>query len=155
MTRDYQNGKAAELARAAGADLHADVTNGLAQGKTFEAAVAEKNFSPTILPPFSRKTTTLPGLPNNGDVPQLVSKAFTLTPGKVSEYLSTRSGGGFLVFVKAVVPVADAQVQAELPEFLKTQRQSRQYEAFSDWFQKEMDAARLSFIGDEKRASAK
>jgi parvulin-like peptidyl-prolyl isomerase len=154
VTQDYQNAQALELARAAGRDLHAAVTNALAQGKTFDAAVAEKNFSPTVLAPFSRKATTLVGVPNRSDSAQLVSVAFSTPPGKVSEFNPTRTGG-FLVYVKNILPVSEDRVKSELPEFTKTLRQGRQYEAFSEWFRKQMDSTRISLPGDKQRASAR
>ncbi|MFO1501514.1 MAG: SurA N-terminal domain-containing protein [Verrucomicrobiota bacterium] len=154
VNKDYLNSRALDLARAAGRQLHTAITNGMTQGKTFEALVAENNASPVLLAPFSRKATTLPGIANSTDVPTLVRTAFTTGPGKVTDFVPTRSGG-FLVYVRSIVPVTDAKVQAELPDFLKNLRQSRQYEAFSEWFQKEMESARLTLAGDKQRASAK
>lgn len=154
VTQDYQNSRALELARAAGRELQTALTNGLAQGKTFESIAAEKGVSPVLLAPFSRKTTTLPGIPNSSDSSLLVSTAFNVSPGKVSPFIPTRTGG-FVIHVRSVLPVADTKLQAELPEFLKSLRQSRQYQAFSDWFRKEMDTARISLPGDKKSASAR
>jgi hypothetical protein len=154
VTQDYQNNRALELARAAGRELHAALTNGLAQGKTFEAVAAEKNVTPVVLPPFSRKAGTLAAIPNRADSSQVINTAFQLAPGKVSDFVPTRTGG-FVVYVKEIVPVASEKVRAELPEFTKTLRQTRQYEAFSEWFQKQTEGARVILPGDKQRASAK
>ena len=154
VTQDYLQSKALELAHAAGSKLHNAITNAIAQGKTFEAAAAESNVSPVLLPPFSRKTTTLPGIPNSIDTSRVINTAFSLTPGNVSDWTPTRSGG-FVVHVKGVTPPSAEVVQTELPQFMKTLRQSRQYEAFSEWFQKEMEAARITLPGDKQQASAK
>lgn len=154
VTQDYTNSRALELARAAGRELHTAITNGVAQGKTFEAVAAEKNASPVVLTPFARKTTTLAGVPNRSDVSQLVSTAFQIEPGKVSDFVPTRTGG-FIVHVKSVVPVAEDKLKSELPEFTKNLRQSRQYEAFSEWFQKQSESAQVVLPGDKPRASAK
>jgi hypothetical protein len=154
VAQDYQNSRALEMARAAGRDLHTALTNGIAQGKSFEAVAAEKNTSPVVLSPFSRKATTLPGVPNRSDVSQLISTAFQLAPGQVSDFIPTRTGG-FIVYSKSVVPVSDEKLKAELPEFTKNLRQSRQYESFSEWFRKQTEAAHIVLPGDKQRASAK
>jgi peptidyl-prolyl cis-trans isomerase D len=155
VTQQYRNSKALELARAAGKELHAAVTNAIAQDKAFDVAVAEKNVSPVVLPPFSRKTTTLPGIPNPNEASQLVNTAFAVPPGQVSEFIPT-STGGFIVHVKNFIPVADERVKSELPEFTKTLRQGRQFDAFSEWFRKQMDTARVVGLpGERQQASAK
>lgn len=153
VTQDFLNNRALELAQEAGRNLHTAITNALPQGKTFEAAAAENNASPILLAPFSRKSTSLPGLPNSADSSRVVSTAFSLTPGQVSNWVPTRSGG-FLVYLKEIVPPTPEMVQAELPEFLKDLRQNRQYEAFSDWFQKAMDEARITLPGDTRQEAS-
>jgi hypothetical protein len=152
VTQDYQNSKALELARAAGKEIHAALTNGLAQGKTFQAVASEKGANVVVLPAFSRKTTTVTGLPNRADSSQVISTAFSLAPGKISDFVPTRNGGD-IVYLKAITPVSDATMKAELPEFMQSLRQSREYEAFLDWFRKQMELARISLPGDKQRAS--
>jgi peptidyl-prolyl cis-trans isomerase D len=154
VAQDYQNSKALEMARAEGRDLHNAITNSMAQNQTFDAVAAQHSATPVSLAPFSRKASVLPALPNRADVPQLVNTAFGVAPGKVSEFMPTRTGG-FLVYVKRIVPVSDEKVKVELPEFTKTLRQSRQYEAFSDWFRRQIEAARIVLPGDKQRASVK
>jgi hypothetical protein len=58
------------------------------------------------------------------------------------------------VHVKDIVPVAEEKVKAELPEYLKSLRQRRQYEAFNQWFRKQVDMARIDLPGDQPRATA-
>ncbi len=153
VTQDYLNSRALELAQEAGRNLYSAMTNAMAQGKTFEAAAAESSASPILLAPFTRKSTSLPGLPNAADSSRVVSTSFSLTPGHVSNWIATRSGG-FLVFLKEIIPPTPERLQAELPEFLKNLRQTRQYEAFSDWFQKEMEAARITLPGDTRQEAS-
>jgi hypothetical protein len=152
VTQDYVRNKALELARGAGNELHTNVVNGLDQSKNFDAVLAEKNITPVVLAPFSRKTTVLPGV-DRTDVSQLVNTAFTVAPGKVSSFAPTRTGG-FMVYVKKIVPVSDERVKVELPEFTQNLRQTRQYEAFSEWFRKLVESAHLVLQGDKQRASA-
>ncbi len=154
VVRDYQNSEAMKLARAAGRDLRTAVTNEMAQGKTFDVAVADKNASPIVLPPFSRKTTSLPGLPSPSEASQVIDRTFGLSPGKVSDFVPT-STGGFLVYLKAITPVSEAKLKSDLPEFTAKLRQSRQYEAFADWFRTQERLAQINLPGEKQRASAK
>jgi hypothetical protein len=154
VNQDYQNDKALELARDAGRQLQSAITNALAQGKTFDAAVAERNLSPVVLQPFSRKATMVPGLANPADGPQLARTADSTTPGKVYSFVPTRTGG-FVVYVKSVLDVPADKLKGDLPDYVKTLRQNRQYEAFSDWFRKQMDMARVTLPGDRQRASSR
>jgi hypothetical protein len=128
------------------------VTNGLAEGKTFDSVLAAKNVSATVLPPFSRKDSTVNGIPNPSDASQLISKTFSLAPGKVSDFAPTRTGG-FLVYLKSIEPVSEATMQSDLPDFTRKLRQSRQYEAFMEWFRKQMEVARISLPGEKQRGS--
>jgi hypothetical protein len=43
--------------------------------------------------------------------------------------------------VKAKLPIDEAKLQAELPEFLNAVRQNRQSEVFNNWFRKEAPIA--------------
>jgi peptidyl-prolyl cis-trans isomerase D len=154
VTQDFKNSKALEMARATGRELHNAITNGVAQGQTFDAVVTQQKATPVSLEPFSRKANTLAAVPNRADVPQIVNTAFGVQPGKVSEFVPTRSGG-FTVYVKRIVPVSEERIKIELPEFTKTLRQSRQYEAFSEWFRRQADSARVNLPGEKQRVSAR
>jgi hypothetical protein len=153
VTQDYRNSKALDLAHGAGLELQGAITNAMAAGKTFQAAVVDTNASTVVLSPFKRNATTVTGIPVRADVSQLVSTAFTLTPGKVSSFVPTRTGG-FVVCLKTIDPVPDDKMKTDLPEFIKTLRQRRQVEAFSEWFRKQMELARIDLPGERQRASA-
>ncbi len=154
VAQDYRNNRALELARAAGRELFNAVTNGLAQGQSFDAVAAQHQVTPVSLAPFSRKASDLPALPNRADVSRVVHTAFGVSPGKVSEFVPTGTGG-FIVYVKRIVPVSEEKVQVELPEFTRNLRQSRQYEAFSEWFRRQVELAHVILPGGEReRASA-
>ena len=47
--------------------------------------------------------------------------------------------GGVIVYVKAKLPLDEAKMNASLPAFANDVRQSRQNEAFNDWFRKEAE----------------
>jgi hypothetical protein len=151
-TEDYKKSQAGELMKAAGNDLYRAMTNGLAQGKTFQKIAAEADVSLLDLPPFSKKTTALPEVPNRPDLSAIKTAAFAVAPGKVSTFTTTRDGG-VIIYVQSKLPVADAQLQKELPDFVKDLRRSRQSESFSDWFRKELEVARISLPGDEQKAN--
>jgi SurA-like N-terminal domain len=153
VARDYEHSQALEMARAAGEQLHNGITNVMDHGLTFDAAATQHSATPLFLPAFSRKASTLPGVSNRADVPQLVHAAFTVPAGKVSSFERTRSGG-FIVYVKKFLPVSEERMKVELPEFTRNLRQSRQYEAFSEWFRRQAEAARIVLPGARQRAGA-
>ena len=64
--------------------------------------------------------------------------AFSTPPGKVSDFQMTPDGG-VIVHVKSKLPPDDAKITAALPGFLNAVRQSRQNEAFNDWFRREAE----------------
>ena len=64
--------------------------------------------------------------------------AFTAPLGMVSPFQMTTEGG-VIVYVKSKLPLDVANMTASLPAFANSVRQSRQNEAFNDWFRREMD----------------
>jgi hypothetical protein len=154
VEEDFRRNRVTELVQSAGTELYNLVTNNLAQGKPFHDPSVGTNATYLDLPPFSQQTSELPELPNRGDLSSLKNAAFALSPGKVSAFTPTREGG-FIVQLQAKVPVSEAKVKAELPEFITRLRRSRQYEAFGEWFQKEMETARVSkdFPGEKRGAN--
>jgi len=153
VEEDFRRNKVRELVSNAGNELYNSITNALAQGKAFSAAVAEANFTSIDLPPFSQKTTVLPELPYRNSLPSLKNSAFALSPGKLSSFTQA-SDGGFIVRLQAKVPVSDARVKEELPDFLADLRRSRQYEAFSEWLRKERELAQIILPTDKTENKA-
>lgn len=152
VVEEFKRTKTGELVRAAGDELHSTITNNLAQGKAFEAIVAEANLTAVDLPPFSNETVVIPELPNRADLNAVKSAASGLAPGKVSEFVPTRTGG-FIVYLEDKVPVDDSRVQQELPDFMANLRRERQYQAFNDWLRKQMELAQISLPGDQQSAA--
>jgi peptidyl-prolyl cis-trans isomerase D len=153
VTQDYVNSQALELAQEAGKELQQNFARELAEGKTFQAAAAEQKVSPVMLPPFSRKAQLLPGIPNRADVSQLVQTTFALRPSAISDFVETRTGG-FIVYLKERVPVAEEKLKTELPEYTRELRQSRQFEAFAEWFRNELMSSNLDLPGGERQRTA-
>jgi hypothetical protein len=144
VVADYKNNQAVTLARKAGMDFQSALTNGLAQGKSFDTVAAEAKVKPVTLPPFSISTRSLPEvedhLPLNGNRTQMGLKdiAFSTLPGKASGFHETNEGG-IIVYVKSKLPLDEAKMKSELPTFTSNVRQSRSREAFDAWFRKEAD----------------
>ncbi|MSU62605.1 MAG: hypothetical protein EXS31_09435 [Pedosphaera sp.] len=155
VTTDYKKNQSTVLCNAAGSELARTLSSAIAQGKTFEAAAAEAKSEIIDLPPFSQKTQTLTELrTRSNDLGAIKNVAFTLTPGKMSGYGST-SDGGFVIFLEKRVQVTDDQTKTGLVDQLRTMRQSRQNEAFTEWLRKEMELAKIVLPGDQKVTSAK
>ena len=139
VTADYRQQQAASSARTAAASFYTTLTNGLAQGKAFDAVCAEAKQSPVTLPPFSMSSREVsPQIEEQIPLNQLKQLAFSTAPGKVSN-LQFTANGGVVVFVKSKLPVDEAKLKTELPAFLTRARQMRQNEAFNDWFRKEAE----------------
>jgi peptidyl-prolyl cis-trans isomerase D len=149
VTEDFRRSRATEMAQADGRQFYGVLTNSLAQGQTFDAVAKASHLTPVDLPPFAQNTFSLAELGTRTDMSTLKTVAFALQPGHASSFTPT-PGGGIVVYLQAKVPVADAKVQAELPEYLKNLRQSRQYEAFNDWFRHEMETAHIVLPSDKK-----
>jgi hypothetical protein len=144
VTADYKRSQALEMARKEGTTFHTNLTNGLTLKKTFAEICDQAKVKPVVVTPFSASTNALPGLDERISFRTLQSIAFgDLKPGEASQFLPTAEGG-FIVYLKEKIPVSEAQVKAELPDFLARLRAYRQNEAFNNWFRKEADQAKLT-----------
>jgi len=138
VTADYKMAQAINLARQAGMSFYQTLTNGLAQGKTFEAVCMELKVPLVTVPRFSLSTRELPQFEGQIALNQLKQIAFSTPPGKASEFQMTGEGG-LIVYVKAKIPADETKMKSELASFVKYVRQKRQEEAFNDWFRKEAE----------------
>jgi hypothetical protein len=138
VVQDYQYSQALNLARKAGMDFYQTLTNGLAQGKTPAAICAASKLKLVDLPPFSLSTRELPQVDEHLPLNQYKQITFSTPPGKASPFQMTTEGG-LVVFVKAKLPLDEAKMNSLLPSFANAVRQSRQNEAFNDWFRKEAE----------------
>ncbi len=136
VVAEYKYEQAVTLARQAGQAFEQTLTNGLAQGKTFEAVCAEAKLKLEILPPFSLSTRELPGVEERIDLNQLKPIAFGTLPGKITNFQPT-TAGGIILHVMAKLPPDAAKMQADLPAYMDSLRRSRRDEAFNQWFRRE------------------
>ena len=62
--------------------------------------------------------------------------AFGTPVGRCSGFVET-ADGGFVLFVQSQLPLDQAAMNAQLPQFTSQLRRSRQNEAFNSWLQAE------------------
>ena len=138
VAADYKYSQAVKAAVQAGEAFATTLTNELAKGKKFSAVCSEAQARPVLPPPFSLTTRELPQVEEHVDLNQFKQAAFTTPPGHSSGFVPTTEGG-FLVFVREQLPVDLTKLNAELPAFTHALRQTRQNEAFNDWFRREAE----------------
>jgi hypothetical protein len=136
---DYKYVEAQQIAQMNGHIFAQTVTNGLAKGQSFAAISAGAKMTPTQLPPFSVATETLPQVDDH-DLTTLKQAAFNTPIGKTSEF-TPLSTGGVVLYVRERLPLDQAKMNAELPDFSKAVREQRESEAFQAWFSKEAPTA--------------
>ncbi len=133
---DYKLNQALGLARKAGEDFYQTLTNGLTQVKPFASICLNAHLKPVSVPPVSLSTRDLPEIEDRVALNQYKQIAFGTPVGKPSPFVPT-SEGGLIVYVKSKLPLDVAKMSANLPTFSNAVRQSRQNEAFNEWFSKE------------------
>ena len=138
VTADYQQAQSVLAARKAGDDFARALTNGLATGKKFSSVCVEAGVNPVTLPPLSLSTRAVVPIEEHVSLNQFKSAAFTTPLGQASGFVPT-ADGGFVVFVRERLPIELAKLTADLPAFLNSVRQTRQNEAYNDWFRREAE----------------
>jgi len=137
VTRDYQRLSAAFLARQAGTNFsQIQLPIQLAVKKSFASAASSAGLKPEALPAFSQSTESVPGFEQRGELSALKYVAFGTEPGHASQFIPTPDGG-FLVFVKSLLPIDESQKQTDLADFTAQLRRSRENEAFNQWINAE------------------
>lgn len=142
VTTDFKNDKAREMARAAGTNFHATVTNVLAQGKGFAEACKQAGIEAIQVPPFSQSTMSLTNFTNNIPLRALQQIAINLQPGTASDFRPSFDGG-YVLFLRERKAVDEEQLKKEFPDFVNRMRRVRQNEALDQWFRKQVDQAKV------------
>jgi len=137
---DSKYSQAMRLAQMNGHVFSQTATNELAQGKTFAAICTATKVNPIEVPHFSLSTETLPDVEDHAEVATFKEAAFSTPLSGASSFVPTRDGG-FVVHVRQRLPIDEAKMRAQLPEFSNVVRQRRQNEAFELWFNREASAA--------------
>jgi hypothetical protein len=131
VSRNYQWSEAMVLARQAGTNFARTLMTTTAD-RSFASACVAAGFLPQILPPFSLSTRELPDLGNHAELNQLKQAAFSTPPGKVSGFVDT-ADGGFIVYVQSRLPLDQAKMNSNLPQYMNVLRRQRLNEAFNQW----------------------
>ncbi|HVM47518.1 MAG TPA: peptidylprolyl isomerase [Candidatus Acidoferrum sp.] len=137
VTADYKEAQATAMARDAGQAFYTTLTNSLAHGQTLSAVCESAKEKLVSLPPFSISTRELPEVEEHVGMNQLKQTAFSTPVGKVSPFQMT-TDGGMILYVKSRLPIDQQQMEAAMPSFIASVRQSRQGEAFNEWFSKQV-----------------
>ena len=135
VARDYQFQEGLLRAQLAGTNFAQTLQAGLAGGKSFSSECAAAGLRPETLPPFSLSTQALPELGEGAELNQLKSAAFATAIGHASDFATTAQGG-FIVYVKAQLPIDMATMNDDLPQFTASLRQQRENMAFNNWLER-------------------
>lgn len=136
---DYRRAQALTLIRQEGMAFQARVTNALAQGKTFSEVATGMKLKPTPLPPISRSTETLTNFEETVNVRQLKNVLFSLEPGKSSGFIPNPPDGGYVLYLRAKLPLDESRLKAELPKFMAEMRYYKQNDVFNQWFRRAVE----------------
>ena len=131
VTREYQWREATLLAQRTGTNFVRTLT-GMTADRGFASLCVAAGLEPQVLPAFSLSTPELPELGERIDLNQLKQAVFTTPVGKTGGFEATRDGG-FIAYVQSRLPVDQAKMNSDLPQYLAGFRRQRQNEAFSQW----------------------
>jgi hypothetical protein len=131
VTREYQLQEATLLARRAGTNFVRTLT-GMTADRGFASLCVASGLQPQILPAFSLSTQELPELGERAELNQLKQAVFTTSVGKTSDFMAT-GDGGFVVYVQSRLPIDQAKMNTDLPQYIAALRRERQNEAFGHW----------------------
>ena len=145
VTADYKTFMAFQAAQKAGLAFQTTLTNGLALKKSFTDICAAEKVKVIDLPPFSVGTASLTNVDARVNLPRLQNAAHDLEVGQASALLPAQPGseGGYILYVKARLPIDEAKLKAALPGFVSQMRVYRQNEAFQQWFRKQVEQAKV------------
>ncbi len=134
VVEDYRLHEATLLAQRAGTNFVHTLTSQMAAGRTFASACVAAGLPPQALPPFSLSTRDLPALGARAELDQLKQAAFSTPVGQTSGFEET-SDGGLVLYVQSQLPVDQAAMNAQMPQFIAQLRRAQQNEAFNEWLQ--------------------
>ncbi len=135
VAADYRETMALEKAKDAGKRFESELQAGMAQGKTFDTMSAAQFVHPKKLSPFSLTTTSIPEMTNRVEFEELQNIAGKMQAGQATPFIPTPDGG-LIFYVKARLPVDDAEVKKNFPAYLERMREQLQIAAFQEWFGK-------------------
>jgi hypothetical protein len=134
VMEDHRLHEATLLAQRAGTNFVHTLISQMAAGHTFASVCVAAGLQPQALPPFSLSTRDLPELGDRAELDQLKQAAFSTPAGHASGFVET-SDGGFVLYVQSQLPVDQAAMNAQMPQFIAQLRRAQQNEAFNEWLQ--------------------
>jgi SurA N-terminal domain len=133
---DMQLQEATIMAQRAGTNFQVKLYIQMAVGKNFTAACVALGAEPQMLPPFSLSTQDMPELDGRATLNQVKQAVVSTAPGMASGFIPT-DDGGFLLCVQSRMPIDQAKMATDLPQFTAELRQQRQSQTFNDWYLRE------------------
>ena len=140
VMQDYRLREATLLAQRDGTNFYLKAAVQMATGKTFAQVAVAAGLQPQALPPFSLSTRELPELGDRAGLDQLKQAAFMTPVGHASGFVET-SDGGFVLYVQSQLPVEQAAMNTQMPQFIAQLRHAQQDDAFNEWLQIEASRA--------------
>jgi hypothetical protein len=149
VTQDYIRKETADLARAAGTSFLQAFTNAPAGDSQFDTIAHQHGAVVVDLPPFSKDSrSAIENLPPAVSDTTIRRTAFDLSPNHASGYIPGPEGGS-IIYLQKFIPVTDADVKSNLPEFTEELRRREASEAFNEWFGKQLQLAQMHLPGDK------
>lgn len=144
VVEDFRRDEALRLARETGTNFLATLTNAMAGGTSFADAAAAAQVPVISLPKFA---AARPGADwdRRVDFSQVRGVTTSLAPGKTSGLIPVRDGA-MIVHLKTRTPPNEETLNRELPKFLADLRRSEQFDAFNEWFRKQVELSRIDTI---------
>ncbi len=136
VTRDYEYHEAAMRARTAGTNFYYSAAVQMAAGQSFAQAATAAGQTPFTLKPFSMNTQDIPEVQGHAEVDAVKRTVFTTSVGHMSPFEPTAEGG-YVLFVKSLLPVKEELKNSDLPKYVSQLRRQRENEAFNAWLQLE------------------
>jgi hypothetical protein len=123
-------------AQRAGTNFAAHAPIQMAAGKSFAAVGFANGLDPLVLPPFSLQTQDVPELGGHATFNQLAEVAVVTPMGAASPFFPT-DDGGFVLYMQSRLPIDEAKMAADLPDFTARLRENRAEQAYYAWRQHE------------------
>ena len=136
VQRDYEYHEASIKARTAGTNFYYTASVQMATGQTFAHAATTAGQTPFALKPFSMSTQEIPEAEGHAEVNAIKQTVFTTPVGHMSPFEPTAEGG-FVLFVKSLLPINEELKNSDLPKYTSQLRRQRENEAFNVWLQLE------------------
>jgi hypothetical protein len=154
VVEDYRHEQALMLTAQAAIKLYTTwLTNALPQEKSFVKVCEEAKVKLEPLPPISRITQSLPtNIEDRVSLSMLQRVVFDTPVGRAS---TPQRGldGAFILYVEKQLPVDEAKLRTELPEFTTRMRQYRMQDAFNQWLtlQGRHDPVFMELLGQKRQ----